>query len=181
MAKIGGSGGIDSAEAGRIALAKIQEIQGWARYFDTQYTEASPFTVLEDSTVALPNNAGQTIKTQLPTGVTDFYDSATGKIIAVNELDKFTFTYRFLAKNSAAANSYIQFGIDIGGSIGIIFPDSRLFIKGANTEQSFNFTMPGYTGSTFLANGGIPTITSIGGDTSVYNIELQVERTQKGI
>ena len=41
--------------------------------------------------------------------------------------------------------------------------------------------MPGYTGSTFLANGGIPTITSIGGDTSIYNIELQVERTQKGI
>lgn len=181
MAKIGGSGGVDSAEAGSIALAKIQEIQGWARYFDTQYTEANPFVVASDTTVSLPNNAGRTIKTQLPTGVADFYDSATGKIIAVNELDKFTFTYRFLAKNSAQDNAELRFGIDIGGSFGVIFPDLRSFDKGANTEQPFNFVMPGYTGSTFLANGGIPTITSIGGNASIYNIELQVERTQKGI
>jgi len=180
MAKIGGSGGIGSAEAASIALAQIQGIQGWARYADTQYTEGSPFSVADGATVALPNNAGETIKSQLPTGVTDFYDSVTGKIIAVNELDKFTFTYRFKAKNSAAANSYIAFGVDIGGTFGVIFPDSRLFIKGANTEQVFNFVMPGYTGATFLANGGLPTITSVGGTTSIYAIELQIERTQKG-
>ena len=180
MAKIGGSGGISTAEADSLFYSNLRAENGWARYFDTQYIEASPFTVADAATVALPNNSGQTIKSQLPDGVTDFYDSATGKIIAVNELDKFTFTYRFFAKNSAAANSYIKFGIDIGGTFGLIFPDSQLFIKGADTEQAFNFVMPGYTGATFLANGGIPTITSIGGTSSIYNIELQVERTQKG-
>lgn len=153
---------------------------GWARYADTQYTEASPFSVASGATVSLPNNAGETITSQLPTGVTSFYDSVTGKITPDTELDKMVFTYRFKAKTSSASNASLSFGIDIGGTFGIIFPDSRLFIKGANIEQPFNFVMPGYTGATFLANGGTPKITSIGGTASIYDIELQIERTQKG-
>ena len=175
--KIGiNAGGLTAADVQNTIDANV----GWARYADTQYTEASPFTVASGVTASLPNNAGQTITSQLPTGVTAFYDSATGKIIPDTELDKMVFTYRFKAKTSSASNASLSFGIDIGGTFGIIFPDSRLFIKGANTEQPFNFVMPGYTGSTFLANGGTPKITSIGGTTSIYDIELQVERTQKG-
>jgi len=170
------TGGLTAADVQGI----IDENTGWARYADTQYTEASAFVVQSGQTLALPNNSGETITSQLPTGVTSFYDSVTGKITPDTELDKMVFTYRFKAKTSSASNASLSFGIDIGGTFGIIFPDSRLFIKGANTEQPFNFVMPGYAGATFLANGGIPKITSIGGTASIYDIELQIERTQKG-
>ena len=60
MAKIGGSGGISTAEADSLFYSNLRAENGWARYFDTQYTEATPFTVADAATVALPNNAGQT-------------------------------------------------------------------------------------------------------------------------
>lgn len=157
----------------------LNTILGYAVYFDTQYTSASPLVITQDATIPLPNNAGNIID-QLPDGVTTFYDSVTGKIIPDNAFDRLQITLRFLAKTSAANGASVNFGVDIGGTFGIIFPDSRPFIKGANTEQPFNFVMPGYTGATFLANGGLPTITSLGGNTSIYDIELHVERTYKG-
>lgn len=162
------------------AQAIIDSITGYAVYFDTQYTEAAPLNVTAVSgAVTLPNNAGNVID-QLPVGVTSLYDSVSGKITPDTELDRLTITVRLLAKTSATQGASLNFGIDIGGSFGIIFPDDRLFIKGSNVEQAFNFVMPGYSGATFLANGGIPKITSVGGTASIYNIELHIERTYKG-
>lgn len=161
------------------AQAIIDSIAGYAVYFDTQYTDVAPLNVASGSTVTLPNNAGNIID-QLPTGVTSFYDNVLGKITPDTELDRLTITVRLLAKTTVTQGASLNFGIDIGGSFGIIFPDDRLFIKGSNTEQAFNFVMPGYSGATFLANGGTPKITSIGGVASIYNIELHIERTYKG-
>lgn len=152
---------------------------GWQRVADTQYTESAPFSVGSGVTVTLPNNAGEEINSQMPDGVLSFYDSATSKITPENDLDKMVFTIRFKAKNSAANGAYLQFGIDIGGTFGVIFEESKVFVKGANTEQSFNFVSPGYTGSTFLANGGEIKITSVGGTSSIYDIEYQIERTKR--
>jgi len=160
---------------------EINSNLGWMRAFDTQYTEGSPFSIANGVTSNLPNNAGETIVSQLPDGVSTFYDAATGKIISDSELGKYTFTIRFKAKNTAANGAYLQFGIDIGGTFGVIFKDSQLFVKGADTEQSFNFVAPGYTGSTFLANGGVVKIGTVGGTSSIYDIEYQIERTRKGV
>lgn len=174
---------LEAVQTGGSTEAQIQEaankLVGWQRVADTQYTEASPFPIANGASLALPNNAGEIIDSQLPDGVTTFYDSATGKIVPENELDKMTFTIRFKAKNTAANGAYLQFGIDIGGTFGVIFEDSQLFVKGANTEQSFNFVAPGYTGATFLANGGEVKVSSVGGNSSIYDIEYQLERTKK--
>lgn len=157
----------------------LNEVTGYAVYSDTQYTSASPFTIAQDSTVTVPNNAGS-ILNQLPTNVLKFYDAVTTKIVPDTEFDRLTVTLRFLAKTSAAQGASLNLGIDIGGGIGVIFPDDRLFIRGANVEQAFNFVMPIFTGATFLANGGLIKLKSIGGITSIYNIQLHIERTFKG-
>jgi len=50
----------------------------------------------------------------------------------------------------------------------------------AITIFSAIITIPCYSLDTFVANGGIPKITSIVGITSIYDIEFQISRTHKG-
>tara|TARA_R110001592_G_C13193009_1_gene753659 strand:+ start:956 stop:1510 length:555 start_codon:yes stop_codon:yes gene_type:complete len=159
---------------------EIYTQQGWARYVDTQYDVNTPFVIAEDAFIPLPNNAGEIINSQLPIGVDSFYDPLLGVILPDTDLDKLRFTFRFKAKTDAPSGGQLGFGIDIGGSLGVIFKDSRLFIKGANVEQDFTFDIGGYTGSTFLTNKGTPLIGAIRGNASIYDVELQIERTQKG-
>jgi len=151
---------------------------GWASYVDTVYTVGSPFDILEGVTSTLPNNAGTVIDDYLPTGVTNFYDQATQKITPENVGDFYSFSIRFKAKNNNIAG-YFDFGIDIGGSLGIIFKETQLFLKGANTEQCFSITCNGYSLDTFLANGGQVKIESILGDMEIYDIQYQINRTFK--
>jgi hypothetical protein len=137
---------------------------GWASYSDTQYTEASPFSVPDNGTTySLPNNAGTKIDAYLPFGVTSFYNV----------------TIRFKAKNDAAQGGFFNFGIDIGGSLGIIFKESVIFAKGANIETSFSIDTPGYSLTTFVANGGVIKITSGSGNITIYDIEYQIVREHK--
>lgn len=152
---------------------------GWASYADNVYTVGSPFSVAAGVTSTLPNNAATVINSQLPTGVTSFYNSATSKITPQNNGDYYAITVRFKAKNTETQGGYFDFGLDIGGSLGIIFKESKLFVKGANTEQDFVLTCNGYTAATFVANGGIPKITGGNGTTTIYNIEYQISRTHR--
>ncbi len=63
-------------------LEQIQESTspGWARYVDTQYTQASPFSLTDGVQVILPNNGGSTTKSRISS---DFYDSSTKKIVGL--------------------------------------------------------------------------------------------------
>jgi len=152
---------------------------GWGAYFDTVYTSGSPLSVAAAATVTLTNNAGTSTVTQLPTGVTNFYDSATSKITPQNVGDYYNITIRFKAKNTEATGGYFDFGIDLGGSIGVTFKESKLFVKGAGVEQNFTLTANAFVGATFLANGGIVKITGGNGTTTIYDIDFHVNRTHK--
>jgi len=151
---------------------------GWASYSDTTYVVGAPFAITEGVTSTLPNNAGTVIDTYLPSGVTEFYDQATSKITPDGVGDYYNFAIRFKAKNSNIAG-YFDFGIDVGGSLGIIFKETQLFLKGANTEQSFSITCSGYSLDTFVANGGLVKITATLGNLSIYDIQYQINRTFK--
>jgi len=152
---------------------------GWAQYVDNVYTVGSPLSVGAGATVTLTNNAATSNKTQLPTGVTDFYNSGTSKITPQNVGDYYTITLRFKAKNTEATGGYFDFGIDLGGALGIQFKESKLFVKGAGVEQNFNLVTNAFIGATFLANGGIIKITGGNGTTTIYDIDLHVSRTHK--
>jgi hypothetical protein len=153
---------------------------GWASYRDTQYTEVSPFTVPNNGiTYSLPNNAGTKIDAYLPFGVTSFYN---GTIITPENIgDYYTFTIRFKAKDDQEQGGYFNFGIDIGGTQGIIFNESLIFAKGANIETSFSIDTPGFSLTTFVANGGVVKITSGSGNISIYDIEYQIIREHKSL
>lgn len=155
--------------SGSTNLSKL----GWARYVGDKYTVSSPFTIAQGVTSTLPNNAASKIETYLPFGITSFYDG--NKITPAKVGDYYIFTIRFKAKGTNT-NSVFNFGIDIGGSLGIIFPETILFPKGANTEQKFSIDATGYSLDTFLSNGGLVKITAVTGNISIYDIEFQITR-----
>jgi len=149
---------------------------GWASYADDQYIEASPFTINSGVTSSLPNNSAVTIESFLPPLVSGLYDGA--KITPESGGSYYSFTVRFCAKSSSVSGSF-DFSIDIGGTVGQIFNETKVFSKGANAEQAFSIVAPGFIGETFLANGGTIKIKSLVGNTSIYDISLQIARIHK--
>jgi hypothetical protein len=154
---------------------------GWQVFVDNLHTVGSPQVINAGVTSLVTNNSSLIIADQLPLDATQaLWNSATNKFIPIHLNDFYTWIVRFKAKNSSATGAYFELGIDIGAPFNTIFTESHPFIKGANTEQSFNIAMFGYSGAEFLVNGGLPKITSVVGNTSIYTKEFHVLRHHKG-
>lgn len=179
---VGGSPRIESV-AKAVAKKEVEGAFGWAQYSDGQYTSASPLVVGVGVTVPLTNNAATTIKSQLPTGVTDFYDSVTNTITPDTLGDGYII--RINMKTYSTSNTgYGELCIDIGDGVTpveiIELPVN--FPRGTGqvnvrpyTSTSFIFAL-----DTFIANGGKVYYESVRGDTSIYDIVFLIERTSNG-
>ena len=157
-----------------------KKLTGWASYADSIYTDASPLSIANGVTATVNNNAATVINSYIPFGVTSFWNSATAKITPINAGDGYTFCLRCKIKPSAA-DTYLDFGIDVGGAVGVIFKQTLVLPKGAGIEHDINIECTGYSLATFVANGGIMKITANGGTLSIYNIELQVHRYHSSV
>ena len=147
---------------------------GWAFYSDTQYTDLSPFTVNQGVTSSAPNNKGTVIETQLPAGVTTFYDGSV--ITPENANDFYNIGIRF-ACTSSVQEGAIAVKLDIGGSQGVISSESRRLARGAGSTNTFEINFSVFTGSTFIANGGTVQFESITGNTDFWFISYLISRT----
>jgi hypothetical protein len=152
-----------------------KRLLGWASYQDQVYTSLAPFALVDGIKATLPNNAAITLNTSIPTGVTTLYNPLTSKITPAAVGDGMHLVVRFTAVPSAV-NTYLSFGVDIGGG-SEIFQDTIVLPRGAGTPNPVNIGVQGYALSTFLANGGLIKLTAIGGNVQVYGIEFQVHRT----
>lgn len=160
-------------------LTQVQNLTGWAQYSGTNYTIGSPLVILAGNTTTLANNgAASTINTQLPTGVTSFVDTSNGKITPQNDGDFYVVDIRFKA-TSSSVDGVIDIGIDIGGAMGIIRQHTISLRKGIGVEQRVALSFPVFSGSTFVANGGEVKVSSIVGNTSIYDVTFVIDRTHK--
>ena len=157
-----------------------KKLTGWASYTDSIYTVGSPLSIANGVTATVNNNAATVIKTYIPFGVTSFWNSATAKITPANTGDGYTFCLRCKIKPSSA-DTYLDFGIDVGGLVGVLFKQTIMLPKGAGIEHDINIECTGYSPATFVTNGGIMKITANGGTLSIYNIELQVHRYHSSV
>lgn len=162
---------------GPVVVPSVQQ-QGWASYSDGTYTSGSPFAVNGGTTADLPNDAATKIETYLPPDVETYYTG--GAIRPRNVGDYQLIVIRFNA-TCTNPNTAIDFGVNIGGALGVIFKDTRVFPKGAGVEHSFSFVVPGYSLDTFVANGGVVRIGAVGGDVDLYDIEYQICRIYSGV
>lgn len=114
----------------------------------------------------------------MPTGVTSFVNTTNGKITPQTDGDFYVIDIRFKA-TSSSVDGVIDIGIDIGGAMGIIRQHTISLRKGIGVEQRVALSFPVYSGSTFVANGGEVKVSSIVGNTSIYDVTFVVDRTHK--
>jgi hypothetical protein len=160
-------------------FTEVYNFTGWQQITDTTYTLSLPLSIATGVTGKILTGAVTKIDTQLPTGITTLWDEINHKLIAVNNGDAFTLSLRFKAKMSVV-NGYFDVGINIGGSLNVISKETLVFTRAQNTEQRFDIDLSYFTGTTFIANGGIIEVTPINGDIQIYDIVLVIIRTHKG-
>lgn len=157
-------------------FTELYTTTGWARYGDTTYTSGSPFVVTAESTVNLPNDAGSVIKSQIPSGVTAFYDGTV--ITPENEGDFYDLSIRFTTQSSVNEGT-IRLTVDIGGTQGEIVSDFRRLGRGSGLNNQLTFAFGVFTLDTFIANGGTIRVEAIDGDQSIFDIVYVISRTHK--
>jgi hypothetical protein len=146
---------------------------GWARYDDTQYTSASPYS-FNTTAFTVPNNSGNIINTHIHSDAA-FYSN--NKLRAEFENDVYIITISFKAKISNA-NGHIELYLQDGG----ITPYDKIrdiitFPKGNNVEHSYTKIFQYYADANFVANGlNIKMLANHSG--SIYDIIYFIQRTQ---
>jgi len=158
---------------------EVYNFTGWEQITDSTYTVGSPLVILSGVTGKILTGTVVKIQTQIPSGVTTFWNETTDKIMAVNDGDAFNLSLRFKAKMNVA-NGLADVGINIGGSLNVISQETLLFSKGSGAEQRFDIDLSYFTGATFIANGGTIEVTPLNGDISIYDIVIVIIRTHKG-
>jgi hypothetical protein len=184
IVNIGTTANDNTGDSLRVAGGKINDNfdelyaqTGWISYEDTTHTVGSPQVVNAGVTALLTNDGVTKINIQKPMGVTEFFDVATTKLTPKNEGDFITVDLMFLTKNTIASGVFKVY-VDIP-TIGIRFDQSYVCSKTANLELGVNMSFSHYVSAAFAANGGLIYITSIDGDTSIYNKQFRICRIHK--
>ena len=149
---------------------------GWARYDDTIYSSSNKLSLTQGVEVVVPNNAGNIVRSH---SSIEFYDSATQKILGVNENDTYIFTLAFKASAPNANQTYLEYNLEGLGQISRV-SGTLAFPKGNDVEHAESMVMQYYTDSTFVQDGVQLKITSIGNGSSVWDIIYFIQRTQNG-
>lgn len=152
---------------------------GWETCVDTLHVVGAPQTVAEGVTDLLSNNKGTIFNSQLPTGVTTFFDVATTKITPDLQDDYMITSLMFKAKNSIA-NGYFTVFIDIP-TLGERFIETHLCPKDANTETGFDITIGHFVSAQFKTNGGIIKVKADKGNLSIYDKQFRFSRIHKAV
>lgn len=127
-------------------------LPGWARYDDTQYTALAPYNFAGATAFTIPNNAGNVINTNILSAV-PFYNGSEAKVYGENENDVYIITVAFKAKIENA-NGYVE--VFMQGGNGTPYDRIRntvTFPKGNNIEHSFALNFQYYADEDVIANG----------------------------
>lgn len=152
-------------------IASLEDCTGWGAYVNTAGTQ----TLTAATKVSLTNNAGTTIVTQHPVDVAALYSA--GKITG-REGDGIGITIELTFTPSSALASNLYLAIDIGGSVGEIYPRDFAILKGSGVAHKISYVTMAYTLDTWEANGGTVKIESDGpGD--VTGVRYVIHRLHK--
>jgi hypothetical protein len=170
----------------RVAFDKVNDnfdevysFTGWEQITDTTYTSGSPLTIATGVTGKIQTGTVTKIQTQIPSGVTTFWDTTTDKLLGVNNGDAFTLSLRFKAKMDVI-NGYFDVALNIGGALGKVSNETSVFTRASGTEQKFDIDLSYFTGTTFITNGGTIEIIPTNGNIEIYDIVLVIFRIHKG-
>jgi len=150
---------------------------GWARYVDSQYTEASPLSLATDTDTPLPNNSGTVVNSDVSI---NFYNNSSQKITPQNLNDVYLITIEWKAATPNANQTHLNLSIQNGGGLVENLDVALAYVKGNATTQVFHNIFQYYIDQDFLDNGASLHIQSHGGTSTVWDIQYFIQRTQNG-
>lgn len=155
------------------------QFSGHEQYFDTEYTQQSPFLLQANMPVQIPNNLGIKLLDQTPVDLVgiNMVDFATGKIKGRNG-DGIAIDYA-MTGIPLSNNVTVTMWLDIGGQFTYIYPYPNTLSAGANIPQPIRLLAPAaYNRQTWEDNGGTVMIEA-DGPVEIYDIQLLLHRISK--
>jgi hypothetical protein len=149
---------------------------GWARYDDDQYTSSSKLTVIQNTSVVLPNNGANIYRSY--EGI-DYYDPSTRKVLGDNPNDVYLFTVVFNASAPNANQTFFRLQLDsIGGTPYERVGEDFGFIRGNNVTHEYHQVFQYYITPDFITSGSNWKIEAFGGSVQVWDIIYFIQKTQ---
>ena len=177
-----GSGDGAAAVAAHVAAADphpdyalesfAEDRTGWASYTDTALTSGAPLTLVASTPTDLPNNAGTTVETQLPSDVTEFFETVGSTIVFGSTTALLELQVELLVLPTTTAQ-WLDVWLEDGAGTEIARQTFSL-VKGAVEHAVvWRAAVPG--SANLVANGGTVRVES--GDTpGLYDVRLLVAR-----
>jgi hypothetical protein len=145
---------------------------GWARYDDTQYTSASPYS-FTTTAFTVPNNKGFVIDTNINSAI-DYY--ASNKLRAEFENDVYIITIAFKAQISNA-NGHVDIYFEGGNGTPCEKPIIKRVKLANNVEHTYAKTFQYYADEDVVTNGlSVKMLPSHSG--TIHDVIYFIQRTQ---
>lgn len=164
-------------DAGNREALSTNYYTGWAEYRDTTWTSASPMSLTAGTKYTLYNHADVIVDSQKPFDVDSFY-SRTDSTITGRNGDGLGLMIEFSIRPTTATVTNLTTSIDIGGSVGEIYPRDFVLSKGNGVEHFYLSSFVGYTLDTWEANGGKFKV-QVDNAAEIYNVRYVLTRTHK--
>lgn len=151
---------------------------GWEYYKDSNVIAANGQNILAAGNAELSIDGNTTIATQAPAdAVAALWNTTTDRIMPIADGDSYDCRIGFIAENYSGSSPYLEIEVDIGGAQGVIAGQTVPLLKGGSA-QKIMCPIPVFTGSTFIANGGLIRV-KYEGTTSVdiHSAEILIVRT----
>lgn len=151
---------------------------GWADYVDTTYVNSSAAFTVTGGTgyVSFPNNAGEIRDSQIPAYINATGGYYNGTHILGRNGDMYGIGMRVMTRPSGP-NTWCEFRLDIGGSVGQLPFRFITFPKGA-LSHSYNWFSDEYTLDTWELNGAVVQV-QCNNDVDFWDISYKLNTVHK--
>ena len=145
---------------------------GWATYKDSQYTDASPYTIPNNTQVVIPNNSTNKVEV-LPTGVTTFYNPTNQKYLLADSDGFYSVRVRFKV-TASSQQTFLNLSMS-KDTTEIPYSEDRI-LRGDNLIQNVHFETVMYGDSALASNGLTISVKTYDRAVNIYNIEVTVAK-----
>jgi hypothetical protein len=158
----------------RDLIVSIDSIQGhqWDFHLDSLYTIGAKRAIAAGVRTKITCDGLLDEQSSHPT---QFWDTGSNRLTP-NTVGEWGLVRLAMTGWSDAANSnHFEMELDVGGAASVIFQETGVFAKGSGFAQSFNFSIPLFSGADFVANGGEFFITPLA-DASFWQFAVTTYR-----
>ena len=145
---------------------------GWATYKDSQYTDASPYTIPINTQVVIPNNSTNKVEV-LPTGVTTFYNPTNQKYLLADSDGFYSVRVRFKV-TASSQQTFLNLSMS-KDTTEIPYSEDKI-LRGDSLIQNVHFETVVYGDSALASNGLTISVKTYDRAVNIYNIEVTVAK-----